>query len=675
MQRSASAAGIGGGGESMAWALSDVRNQLESVADVEGVRELLERMPECVLVGGVAARRELVAALLGEHGPATAAAAQLVAPGLRQPVVLELRCGSEDQGAFSGPEAEAWLQGVAQAMAQAFGHRLKVDPLRLRLSAMGCANLDVVELPEKTATGLPGGVPAKIEDMRVRHLGSPANLLVCLEPGAPMELCRRFDPQSRRTMLLGAAVANEDEHMPAAELCGSAAARALEDRFSSLCRERVPQWTQSLERLETRLVRAQGEAREAEKRETSDEMLQRARAVGTSFSRALEKVIGGAPGCTAGSMTLEEELGEFALSASKGQCGSGTVLRAQDVADAAADLFAHFNGVEGYAKYLREEVRVPSADMPINGGAAWQRLLAEIEVAMRLAHPPAEELSNLMLNAVRAGGTGVHGHQRWEDVSSKLMLGLAFEPLRRRIRYVAARIIWVLKNQKATVSEWMSTLSDGPAARLYSPLFTEHLRILRTYPLVRDLVFAAYNDAVSTVGEAVYKSLEGTLMAACINPTVMLRTSTEPSMDPRKSKQPLPASATSRGAAARDRVAAEVRRRSSGPSGGLPVQLTDRVFEPKEAPQTLPFVEVKLRQAFGMLAGILSNQAFAFADTSLAALCRRQVDEAMSKIDYSAEQKSAMATRHAELEEVAVQVEKRLGAVRSCIATLRNTRA
>jgi len=674
VQRSASTSRLGGKGENIAWALSDVRNHLESVADVEGVRELLERMPECVLVGGVAARRELVAALLGEHGPATAAAAQLVAPGLRQPVVLELRCGSEDQGAFSGPEAEAWLQGVSQAMAQAIGHRLKVDPLRLRLSAMGCANLDVVELPEKSAQGPNGGVPAKIEDMRVRHLGSPANILVCLEPGMPMDLCRRFDPQCRRTMLLGAAAADEDGRVPASMVCGSAAARSLEERFSSVCRERVPQWLQSLDRLETRLVRAQGEAREVEKRETSDEMLQRARAVGTSFSRALEIVIGGAPGCTAGSMTLEEELAEFALAASKGQCGSGTVLAPQDVADAAADLFAHFDGVEGYAKYLREEVRVPSADMRINGGAAWQRLLAEIEVAMRLAHPPAEELANLMLNAVRAGGTGVHGHQRWEDVSSKLMFGLAFDPLRRRIRYISARVIWVLKNQKAAVSEWMSTLSDGPAARLYSPLFTEHLRMLRGYPIVRDLVFAAYNEAVSFVGEAVYKSLQGTLMAACINPTVMLRTSTEPSLDPRKNQKPPPASAGSRAAAARERVAAEVRRRS-GPTGGLPVQLTDRVFEPKEAPQTLPFVEVKLRHAFSMLAGVLSNQAFAFSDTSLASLIRRQIDDAMSKIDYSKEQKQAMATRHAELEDVAVQVEKRLEAVRACITTLRSTRA
>merc|ERR1719277_2248911 len=151
--------------EGIAWVLSEVRNQLEAISDVEGGPELLERFPECVLVGGIAARRELVAALLGQHGVAASAAALLVAPGMRQPVALELRCGSEDFGAFNGPEAEAWLRSVAQAAGQALGHRLKVDALRLRLSAMGCANLDVVDLPDK-----PGGTGTspKIEEMRIR---------------------------------------------------------------------------------------------------------------------------------------------------------------------------------------------------------------------------------------------------------------------------------------------------------------------------------------------------------------------------------------------------------------------------------------------------------------------------------------------------------------------------
>ena len=44
--------------------------------------------------------------------------------------------------------------------------------------------------------------------MRVKHMASACNLLVCLERGAPLELCKRFDPQLNRTVLVGAAASS-----------------------------------------------------------------------------------------------------------------------------------------------------------------------------------------------------------------------------------------------------------------------------------------------------------------------------------------------------------------------------------------------------------------------------------------------------------------------------------
>eukprot|EP00930_Biecheleria_cincta_P055625 TRINITY_DN41930_c0_g1_i1.p1 TRINITY_DN41930_c0_g1~~TRINITY_DN41930_c0_g1_i1.p1 ORF type:complete len:914 (-),score=247.43 TRINITY_DN41930_c0_g1_i1:57-2798(-) len=725
----------------IAWALSEVRTQLEAIVDVEGVQELMEGFPECVLLGGIAARRELVAALLGETSVASNAAAVLVAPGVRQPIALELRCGKSDFGPLQGAEAENWLRSVQQAAQQALGSRLKVDPLRLRLSAAGCANLDVVDLPEKCgpAVAIGPSTPPKVEEMRVRHLGSSANLLVCLEPGPPLDLCRRFDPTLKRTVLIGAAASagtGRDDHLPAAVLCGPSAASALEERFAILCNERVPQWIQGLERLENRLSKSSKDAREAEHREDSDELLRKARAAGLSFGRALQEVIGGTPGCNAGALTLEEELVEFGYAAAKGQCGTGhETLTGKDAAAGAADLFAGFDGVEGYAAYLRDHVKISGAEVPLNGGAAWQRLLAEVEVAMRLAHPPKEELANITQAAMSAGGTGVHGHQRWEDVASKLMLSAAFEPLLRRVRYVAARVIWLLRHQKHAVSEWMSILSDGPGARIYSPLFSQHLNVLRNSPIVKDLVFGAYDNAVAVVGAQILKNLSGTLTAACINPEIMLRPTTQQNIgdelkQPPQSAAPtapdavmrpaassgtaqeeassaalgttaaagpagaggggssgsasaapplaaadIPKSGSSGGSSsrakeARRRVMAEMQRRS-GPSGGLPVELRDRVFDPKEAAGIVGMVTVQLKRAFRVLADILANQAFAFADAGLKDLCRRQVDEAMNTISFSMEQRRVLSDRHHELVDVARQVEDRLAAVRRCLASLR----
>lgn len=673
-------------GDGIAWAVGEVRTLLESIVDVDGVKDLLERLPECVLLGGIAACRELVAALLGEHGVAFDTAAVLVAPGMRQPMALELRSTKEAYNPMLGPEADEWLRKVTQAASQALGSRIKADTLRLRLSHAGCANLDVIHLPDRSQ-GSPGyaAASAKLEEIRVRHVGSQANILVCLEPGPPLELCRRFDPQLRRTVLLGAAASSAREggdSLPAAQLCGPDAAICLEERFAAICREREPQWMTGLERLEVRLSKSLLEARDVEQREASEEVLRRARNAGLSFGRALQEVIGGAPGCNAGALTLDDELVEFAAAAAKGRCGTGGALLGEDAATAAAELFAQFDGVEGYAAYLRNAVKIPGADVALNGGAAWNRLLGEIEVAMRLATPPKAELANLGLAAIRAGGTGVHGHTRWEDVSSKLMLCIAFGPLLRRVRYIAARVVWVLKHQKAAVSDWMATLVDGPASRIYSPLFAQHLAVLRSSPIIRDLVFGAFDEAASAVGEQILKNLTGTLTAACINPAIMLRPKTESTLlDPvtvtkdvemAAAGAPATVSRETRSAEARKRVAGEMRRRS-GPSGGVPAPLRDRVFEPKEANKSLPLVEAKLRRAFTVLADILANQAFAFSDAGMSALCRRQVDEAMTCIEFSPEQRQALTNRHYELAEVARQVSERLNAVRQCIQALRRS--
>merc|ERR1719265_1049958 len=150
-----------------------------------------------------------------------------------------------------------------------------------------------------------------------------------------------------------------------------------------------------------------------------------------------------------------------------------------------------------------------------------------------------------------------------------------------------------------------------------------------------------------------------------MNPDLMLRPKTLLDLEP---TAPTPKSG--RASAGRARVIDEMRRRS-GPSGGLPTQLRDRVFEPREAAQALPYVEMRLRKAFAVLANSLANQAYAFAETSLDGLCRRDIEEAMSAVDFSSDQKRAVAARHAELSTKARQLEEWLGGVKRCVITLR----
>eukprot|EP00913_Durusdinium_trenchii_P022993 g21589.t1 len=186
---------------------------------------------------------------------------------------------------------------------------------------------------------------------------------------------------------------------------------------------------------------------------------------------------------------------------------------------------------------------------------------------------------------------------------------------------------------------------------------------MRSSPIVRDLVYDAYDGAVGAVGEQLMKNLTGTLTAACINPELMLRPQTETELDLKGLNKEAPKE---------DRVLKEMRRRAG--DCGLAGKLQDRVFEPKEVKSAAPLVAVRLQRAFASLAGILATQAYAFADASLTTLCRREVDEAMNGIDFSDEQRRVLEARHRELYEAVKEVDGRLNSVKRCLLSLRGAR-
>lgn len=311
---------------------------------------------------------------------------------------------------------------------------------------------------------------------------------------------------------------------------------------------------------------------------------------------------------------------------------------------------------------------------------------------MRLAHPSEKDLASLAAAAVQAGGTSIHGHQRWDDVASKLLMSIAFKPLYKRIQYIAARVSWILRQQKAAVSDWLAMLADGPGHQMQSPLFAQHLEIMRSSPLTRDLVFQAYDRACEAAAARLLQILESTLTAGCLNASSVLRPNTKPSVTNEvNAVQPAPtlaegatsgrarpprrnaSSAQNRGSEARKRVTAELERRTSS-SGGLLPNMRDRTFQPKQAKKAMALVESELKRAFSKLSNTLANQAVAFADTTLTTLCRRYMDEEMSAIRLDENQERAIGVRHAELKKQAAVIDGQVTTVHRCIAACQSAK-
>jgi len=624
---------------------------------------------------------------------ASQAAALLVAPGMRQPVAMELR--GNDEVPTTGPESERLLRSLSQAAGQAVGNKLKVEPLRIRISMAGCANLDVVDLPEKTTTHS----SSKVEEMRTNHVGSTSNLLVCLEPGSALEICRRFDPLLKRTLLVGAAVAEAQAQMhtiPPHILCGKSAARDLETRFATLCQERVSTWLQSLDRLEANLLREQKKAREAAQQENPNEILTSARNAGICFNRAVQYVDAGFPGCTSGELTLEQELVAFAAEADALKCeimdGKKVLVSSAEVAAAAGEVFSNYGGAAGYAKYLREKVYIEGAEYPLNGGAMWPRMLAEIRVALLLTEPDKEDLANMKGRVYEANGYQPIGDDLpWKEVCWKVIEVLSDKPLRSRVTYIVARMVWVLKHQKVTVSE----LIDA-SGRRDSQFLPAQLDVLKNSPLIRELVFATYDKTVSSIGAEV---LEYLLFMLTARPN-MLRPADEGSQSPavpmdkaRPSVHAVKegdevmddASAVSAAGGSeeqklengqaltdRDRRVMKEMQEQMADATGLPVGLRHQSFDLEGVEKHIRHVERNFHSAFRAIKHDLSLHAHDFGHQGMTHLCNRFLDEAMAVIDFTPTQQRAMAEKYEQLEDSVKLADQRLVAIRRCGAALRS---
>lgn len=441
--------------------------------------------------------------------------------------------------------------------------------------------------------------------------------------------------------------------------------QGLEERVAKITQNKMPRWIADMENLATYLGKSLAEYKSMARAESGMELLRRVRAAGLGFGGALQHVVSGTAGCGSTDMTLEEELMEFSAAMASTKCWAGSRVTGQEARVAAEELWSSFNGVERYTAYVRENLGMGSVDMPLNGGAAWHRLTKEIEIAMRLVHPSVKHVQELVIATVQAGGTGLRGNQDWDDIAAKLLLEIAYEPLRRRIHYVVARVSWALQQLKSSVVELMATAADMPASRMYSPLFPQHLDIVRSGPLARDLILGAFDEATSNVATKLLKHLEGTLNAMCFNPRIMRRPSTGPDCV----KEILKPCQPSR---ARDRVKAEMALRRGSAHDGLLTSLQDLTFIPSEAEKVLPRVQKDLYRVFKVLANLLSDQTAMFADTSVLVFSNRQLDETMNAIQLSPEQWKVMDAREGELQTKVTKARNRLNKLQHCIASMKS---
>uniref|UniRef100_A0A7S1Q176 Uncharacterized protein n=1 Tax=Alexandrium catenella TaxID=2925 RepID=A0A7S1Q176_ALECA len=336
---------------------------------------------------------------------------------------------------------------------------------------------------------------------------------------------------------------------------------------------------------------------------------------------------------------------------------------------AAADVWAAFGGVDAYAAYICQEARLPNAGLALSGGSAWQRLVSEVEIVMKLAMPEKLELMTGSSFASQFGVAWNCESQTFEQAGPKLMFATSFTPLQRRVRYVASRVEWALRQLGANADGCMQAPGGGGGPAWSSAVFQRHKAFFKSSRLAQDLLSKAVDAAAAAAAKTLLQGLEELLWAGCLSPQLLLRPRAQQEsflneLMVGKMASPRAGRCSDSVSGTRQRVREEMFQR-----GGL-VRAEAMVLE-KDAAATQLGLTAGLVKSFKLLRCSLSAQAAASSSMSLITFCQRNVAEALDVVALSEAQRRCLEDEHMERQAVVLNLEEHLAKVQRCSAALR----
>lgn len=390
---------------------------------------------------------------------------------------------------------------------------------------------------------------------------------------------------------------------------------------------------------------------ETEYNETDpNRILSTTRDCGTSFATALTHVMEGVLRLTEGRMTLEAELKEFHAYHEALGNNDFDLLPSED-----------FSALPEYVEYLRNEIQVGAFDVEINGGAQFRRLMTEVEIFLRFSEIATETKKR---DVIQARGVSMSS-LTWRDVVVKLLSNEAHLPLQRRVLYVGERIKWFFERQKDAVIEFMDSLEGTPSANMFSPLYPKHVKLVKQNQMIKHLVFQTYDDACRRQLAMFTDLFDNMLTSTFSNPWVFLKGAT-PNDDDAKDLQDavLPSFDDTK-----LRIPTEIKSRS-GIEAVLSKWLQDIPTETEQIDVAVDKVQQLVLKTYSFIRSQVCDQVELFAESFFKLPMMRRLEEDMSMIELSEQDKDNYEARRQRLEVEAKSANTTLTEINACIDRL-----
>jgi GTP-binding protein EngB required for normal cell division len=651
--------------------------------------------------------------------------------GSRRPTVLEFRNvpkAPESRWFVRDRETNKWqehnVQRVMQIVGQAheeLGKTASEIPVDVKLESANCVDMLIVDLPGFRDFAMDDGTRAlgdQIERLNMKFMEDKRNVMICVEQAgdaatmSTLGKCKVLDPKLQRTILVRNKLDKYYSDLTQANVNAWIKGYGdLPDDVVSFCLT-LPFWAdgqqppkpfheirtdrnkddvQNMQQrgavaknltkigftnfqvyMEARIESMFAEAIDPllialrKERETIDKrskdvmaeyvetdpnrILSTTRDCGISFATALSHVLEGVLHLTEGRLTLEAELTAFhAYHQALGQVDF-ELLPTGD-----------YSSLQDYVDFLRNEAKVGAFDLEINGGAQFRRLMSEVEIFLRFSEIAVDIKKR---DVIQARGVSMSS-LTWRDVVVKLLNNEAHLPLQRRVLYVGHRLKWFFKEQKSAVLEFMDSLEGTPRAQMYSPLFPKHAILIRNNMMIKELVYKTYDDACDRQLNAFVDLFDNMLTSTFANPWVFLKGYTKEGDDSENLQDAVLPSFDD----TKERIPAEIKGRS-GIEAQINKQLQSIPTEPGEIDDAVDRVQILVLKTYSFIRSQVCDQVELFGESFFKLPMLRKLEEDMSKMELSEEDKQQYEAVRARLTTEKKEKDTALTEIDYCIKRL-----
>ncbi|CAK0891411.1 unnamed protein product, partial [Prorocentrum cordatum] len=462
------------------------------------------------------------------------------------------------------------------------GETVSEDPCWVRIESPGCVDMSIVDLPgfrDFSIDDAKKELSKMIEELNGKFMRDPRNVMLCVEQCgdastmSTLAKCRELDPTFKRTILVRNKLDKyysdlepsninkwveghgdlpptlvrfaltlpfwQDGQAPPKPFVQMRADKCAQDRqelqskgieakylgtigfdaFAGYMSKKIEMlFNDSIQPVLDKLKDLKlANSKKAESLKTEYEetdpnaMAATTRACGESFAGALNQVMEGSLNVTVGRMDLPTEMRLFHEHHAKNGSNHFVMLPSDD-----------FAGLDDYIEYLTTEINLGAHNAEVNGGAQFRRVMGEVEIFLRFSEIAVETKKR---DVIQARGVSMSS-LTWRDVVVKLLGNEAHLPLQRRVQYVGERLKWFFEIQKEVVIDFMSSLEGNPTANMFSPMYTKHVKLIKQNPMIKHLLFTAYDEAVDRQLNQFILLFSNMLTSTFSNPWVNLKAAT-----------------------------------------------------------------------------------------------------------------------------------------------------